>query len=82
MCVEQENSEFSFIRERRSPAESRLGACRLVRLGAAVETQTVRPPLLGHECASKYANAGGTAEGLPFVPVFGMKGVFICLHPL
>ena len=28
-------------------------------------------------CAVLAANAGGTAEGMPFVPIYGMNGFFI-----
>ena len=36
------------------------------------------PAVTGLECAQKKlcANAGGTAEGLPFVPRFGEEGLF------
>ena len=39
-CDDRENSEFAHLRERRSPAESRLDVCRLVRPGAACESRT------------------------------------------
>ena len=46
-----------------------LGSFPLVRPGAAPERGTVVPPLREMKCVSKDANAGGTAEGLPFVPI-------------
>ena len=48
---ERENNEFAHPRERRPPAESRLGACRLVRPGAAVETRPEAPRYRGVERA-------------------------------
>ena len=51
---------------------------RLVHPGAAPERGTASPPLSEIECvsglANARANAGGTAEGLPFVPVNGAEG--------
>jgi len=35
-----------------------------------------RPPLQGPERAPSGANPGGTAEGLPFVPGVGARGIF------
>jgi len=34
------------------------------------------PPLQGPERAPSGANPGGTAEGLPFVPGVGARGIF------
>ena len=40
------------------------------------------PPIAGFERTQSFCvNAGGTAEGLPFVPVFGRKGIFIFVNP-
>ena len=30
------------------------------------------------KCTVKAVNAGGTAEGMPFVPNVGMRGLFFC----
>lgn len=48
----------------------------MVRPGAAPEMGTAdrRYPVMS---ARFDANAGGTAEGLPFVPILGMEGFFI-----
>ena len=69
-CFERENSEFAHLREGRSPAASRLDVCRLVRPGAALETGTELRHVTGAKVRVEYTNAGGTAEGLPFVPGF------------
>ena len=67
-CVERENREMTAEKERTG---RRLKACQsripFVRPGAAPERGTGPPPLPELERA-EYANAGGTAEGLPFVP--------------
>ena len=68
---------FAIPREGRSPAESLPGSCRLVRPGAAPERGTARPRRYrGQKCVhDTCTNAGGTAEGLPFVPMGG-RGAF------
>ena len=38
------------------------------------------PAVTGYECVPPWgANAGGTAEGMPFVPISGMRGFFVAL---
>ena len=74
-------ASFLLVREGRSPAESRLEVCRLVRLGAAVETQTVFPPLPEDKCL--YFGAG-----MRVVPrkvclsslMLGRKGFFVAFY--
>ena len=56
-----------------------LGGVPLVRPGAAPERGTVVPPLWEMKCVSKDANAGGTAEGLPFVPTYWDERLFCFL---
>lgn len=56
-----------------------LGSVPLVRPGAAPERGTVVPPLREMKCVSKDANAGGTAEGLPFVPTYWDERLFCFL---
>lgn len=69
-----------FFREGRSSAESRLEACRLVRLGAAVGKDADGAlRYRGNECARQRVNAGGTAEGWPFVPSYGEERLFYSL---
>ena len=62
-------------RERPSPAESGCGAGCSVRPGAALE-RTVLPRYRGQSaCAAGAGIAGGTAEGLPFVPISWEEGL-------
>ena len=42
-----------------------------------METQTALPAVIGAKVRVYYANAGGTAEGLPFVPVLWDEGRFL-----
>ena len=75
--MERENREFASPREGGPPAESLPGRCPLVRPGAAPERGTGLPPLSGVKCVWNDTNAGGTAEGLPFVPELGTEGFFV-----
>ena len=71
ISYERENSgACAPFREKRPAAESRFSAHRLVRPGAVCESRTGIPPLAGFEVSvpNWCGNAGGTAEGLPFVP--------------
>ena len=80
ISYERENSgACAPFREKRPAAESRFSAHRLVRPGAVCESRTGIPPLAGFEVSVPdwCGNAGGTAEGLPFVPIEGWKVFFI-----
>jgi len=59
-------------------AENRPERTRLVRPGAALEAGTAHPAVTGEKCVHFDAQiAGGTAEGLPFVPMLGGRRAFI-----
>ena len=49
-----------------------------VRPGAALETGTVSLRYRGQSARAVRGNAGGTAEGLPFVPISWEEGLFYC----
>ena len=69
---------FTSRREGRSPAESRPGARRLVRLGAAPGKDGDGSPPLRVLSARVLARiVGGTAEAMPFVPVWGGKAFLL-----
>ena len=57
-----------------------VGLACLVRPGAVCESRTGIPPLAGFEVSVPdwCGNAGGTAEGLPFVPISWEEGLFYC----
>ena len=79
ISYERENSgACAPFREKRPAAESRFSAHRLVRPGAVCESRTGIPPLAGFEVSVPdwCGNAGGTAEGLPFVPALWGGGLF------
>ena len=81
ISYERENSgACAPFREKRPAAESRFSAHRLVRPGAVCESRTGIPPLAGFEVSVPdwCGNAGGTAEGLPFVPISWEEGLFYC----
>ena len=74
---ERENSVLAHPRERRPPAESRLGACRLVRPGAAPERGTGLPPLPEESAHPRMRMRVVPRKVWPFVPVSWGGGPFI-----
>ena len=69
---------FAVLREGRPPAESLPGSCRLVRPGAAPEMGTAHSTVIRRKVRTGLCtNAGGTAEGLPFVPMRWTEGFFL-----
>ena len=78
--IERENNGSLSQRERSPSAARGRGASRLVRPGASVADKAAAPPrVIGETSARRIcANAGGTAEGRPFVPEisFGNDGSY------